>query len=189
MKRRAERIGCLKTLRGILGHGHKDELAERERDIGFDIDGRRRRNLQMRLHDFEIVVADMWTLAGDHFVERDADRIKIGARVDGLALHLFGRHIGDGAQSGVGHGEAHIVAGACDAEVHQFYDALRSEHHVGGLNVAMNDFLRVGVGERGESLIEVGDRVGVTNRALMEAGGEGDAVDVLHDHDELVIDG
>ena len=42
-----------------------------------------------------------------------------------------------------------------DAEIHQLHDALRREHDVGGLDVAMDDDVGVRATERGEHLIEV----------------------------------
>ena len=42
---------------------------------------------------------------GDHFVQQNAKGKQVGARVQGLAHHLFRRHVGYGADSGAGTGE------------------------------------------------------------------------------------
>src|SRR5580658_773992 len=143
----------------------------------------------MRLHHFEVVVADVGALASDGLVQGDAYGVKIGAAVEWFAANLFGRHVSDGAERSASHGEAHVVAGARDAEVHQLNDAEGSEHDVGGLDVAMHDSLRMGASESGEHLIQIDERVGIADIALLQAGGERGAFDVLHDHDELIADG
>src|SRR5262249_3819851 len=47
--------------------------------------------------------------AGGHFVEDEAERKEISAGVERLAANLFGRHVGDGAESHAGAGEIGIA--------------------------------------------------------------------------------
>ncbi len=47
-------------------------------------------------------------LARRHFIQDDAERKKIGARVERLAEHLLGRHVGDGAERRAGAGEVFL---------------------------------------------------------------------------------
>jgi hypothetical protein len=58
-----------------------------------------------------------------------------------------------------------------------------------GLDVAMDDVLLVGVAESVENLVDVLDGLRGRNRALVKAGRKRDAVDKLHDHDELIVEG
>ncbi len=184
----AESISGLKALAWILGESHHDNLIERLRNAGPENDGRLGHFLEMRGHHGVVAVGREGELAGDHFVERDAEGIKIGAIVGGVAFHLFGRHVVERAESRAGHGEAAIAGGARDAEIHQLHRAVGREHHVGGLDVAMDDVLFVGVAESVENLVDIFDRQRRGNGALMKTGGERDAVDELHNHDELIVE-
>ena len=184
----AESVGGLKALAGIFGKGHDDNLIERLRYTGAENDRRLGHLLEMGGHHGVVAVSLKGELAGDHFIERDAEGVEIGAIVDGVAFDLFGGHVVEGAESGAGHREAAIAGGAGDAEVHELNRAVGGDHHVGGLDVSMDDVLFVGVTEGVENLVDVFHRERGRNGALMQARGERDTVNELHDHHKLIVE-
>ena len=98
-------------------------------------------------------------LAGRHLVEQDAEREDVGAAVDRKPLRLLGRHVGDGADDAAVLGDGlrlprgavalvGVVAQLREAEVEHLDPPVRGEHHVLGLEVAVEDALAVGGGDR-----------------------------------------
>mmetsp|Transcript_33438 Transcript_33438/g.54237 ORF Transcript_33438/g.54237 Transcript_33438/m.54237 type:complete len:285 (-) Transcript_33438:93-947(-) len=86
--------------------------------------------------------------AAEQLVEQHAQRIEVAAPVNGQAGQLFGRHEGRRAQHEAG-ARAAAVAQAGDAEVHQLEAAVDAvQHHVGGLDVAVDHALAVRIGQR-----------------------------------------
>ncbi len=101
-------------------------------------------------------------LAGGHLVEHDAQGEDVRARVDFLALRLLGRHVGRGSQhaSLAGHHfrrhdrglhVGRFLAQLGQAEVEHFDSSLVIDHEVVGLEVAVENPLRMG---RGQSVAE-----------------------------------
>src|ERR1700686_609930 len=103
LKSAAEGVGGLEALAGIFGESHDDNLIERLRDAGAENDGGLGALLEMRGHHGVVAVGLEGKLAGDHFVEGDAEGVEVGAVVGRVTLHLFGRHVIEGAESGAGH--------------------------------------------------------------------------------------
>jgi hypothetical protein len=112
-----------------------------------------------------------------HFVEHDAKRKKIGARVERLAEHLLGRHVSDRAHGCArtgelrrvdadrGHGSGFVAASLCrhdfrEAEVQNLRVAALCDENIGRLNVAVDDAVGVGGVER------VGDLDGEVEQRL-----------------------
>ena len=91
----------------------------------------------------------------------------IGTLVEVLAADLFGRHVrngaGDGARSGH-HTERGVAGerpgGLGQPEVQYFDAAGCGEHNVRGLDVAMDDAVAVGFGQRVDDLGGDGESVG-----------------------------
>jgi hypothetical protein len=135
-------------------------------------------------------------LAEEQFEQDDAEGEDVGAAVDGLTAGLLGGHVAIFALHEAGLGERGR-AGVGDAEVAELHGALVREQHVGGRDVAVDDFegsalvveALVGVVEgAGELAEQVGDddgRHGLA-RALRrrEEQTQVGPVDVLHDEQE-----
>ena len=92
-------------------------------------------------------------------VEHATEREEVAPSVEFLATRLFGRHVGDGADSGAGTGEEKslgiaesrsVEAGVMigeklgEAKIQDFDAAAVGNENVGGLDVAMDDALFVG---------------------------------------------
>ena len=90
-------------------------------------------------HRHRILAGERW-LAGQQFVEQDAQRILICAAIDVLAAGLLRAHVGGRAQhqSGLGDARGEHVGLLGDAEIGEHRRGRIAEHHVGGLEVAMD---------------------------------------------------
>ena len=91
--------------------------------------------------------------AGDRFVEHAAERENVGAVIGGAAFGLFRRHVADGAhhQARGRPGDAHrlepglidrqggLAAQLGETEIEDLGVAAGGDHHVVGLEVAMDD--------------------------------------------------
>ena len=94
-------------------------------------------------------VADERRPSGDHLVQHAAERVDVGAAVDGLPLRLLGRQVRRGPEHRRGLLDRLLrVADPRDAEVRDLHVARRGDHDVAGLDVAVDDALVVRGGER-----------------------------------------
>jgi hypothetical protein len=134
-----------------------DHPRERLRDVVAQLAGRARRVLQDRGQDGQVGVAAERPLPGGHLVEDDAEGEDVGAVVDGQALGLLRRHVGDRPHDAPVLGDrlrllrrAVAVVGSLpqlgEAEVEDLEPPVRGEHHVVGLQVPVQDALPVGSG-------------------------------------------
>ena len=128
--------------------------------------------------------------AGQHFVQHDADRVDVGARVGAVALGLLGADIMHRADGLVADGLALRAGEAGDAEIHHLDGTVGLQHDVLRLDVAVDDPLGMGVVQRAEHLRgEMHDLFpGQRAAALLEVFFQRDAVDILH-HDILQLVG
>ncbi len=102
--------------------------------------------------------------AGGDLVQDAAEGVEVAAVVDLAARDLLGRHVVRGAHghaaAGELGGEADVVGEAGDAEVADLHGAVGEPHDVGGLQVAVDDALVMGVAKgRGHLLRDVDDHV------------------------------
>ena len=130
----------------VEGRGHLDaHPRRRHRRVAGDAvkHGQRRRRVKR-------------VLARQQLVEQDAEREDVAGGRDRFTARLFGRQIAERAQhqSGARLGADGGIAGmlahrdACQAEVEHLHVAVGAHHHVVGLDVAMDDLLRVCHGQR-----------------------------------------
>jgi hypothetical protein len=83
-------------------------------------------------------------LAGEQLVQDAAEREEVGARVHRISLGLLRRHVGGRPEELSGGGEGRGLE-AGDAEVHDLRLPVAEQHDVRGLDVAVDDLLRVRV--------------------------------------------
>ena len=86
--------------------------------------------------------------ACQQFVEDDAEGPDVGSAVDGLAGGLLGAHVAGGAEDQAGLGWAHGECGFAfgrpfdgfgEAEIENFYNAIRRDDDVAGFQVAVDE--------------------------------------------------
>lgn len=146
-------------------------------------------------------------LAGSHFIQDRPEGEEVRSGVEILGAGLFGRHVGDRAYGAAGIGElvgigadggkgVHIVVGAAggscgcnfgQTEVEDFGMAATSDENVGGLDVPMNDTLRMGC-------IQTVGNVNSENKELFEVHGtagngmlKGLPVEKFHDDKSFAV--
>ena len=123
-------------------------------------------------------------LAGERIVQRHAECVFVGPRVAAPAGELLRRRIVGRADETAGLGHGLLPGQPCRAEVGEPCPAVGREQDVLRLDVAMEDAVAVGGGERrGDLTPEACHGVGVERPALSHAHGEVGARDILH-HDE-----
>ncbi len=136
-----------------------DHAREGLRDVVADLAGRPRRVLEDRGENGEVGVAAEGALPRGHLVEQDPEREDVGAVVHRQALSLLRRHVGDRAHDTAVLGDrlrllggpvalVAVVAQLGEAEVQHLQPPVRGQHHVLGLQVAVEDALPVGRGHR-----------------------------------------
>jgi hypothetical protein len=76
--------------------------------------------------------------AGEHLIEHDTERPDIRTCIDIIAAKTFGAHVRQRADDGAGPRQS-VSRQLGDAEVEDLDDALGRQHHVGRLDVTMND--------------------------------------------------
>ena len=168
----------------------EDDFLERRRDVGPETAGRGRVVLELGAHRGIDVVTLEGRLAGQHLVEDDTEGVEVAPRVAPLALHLLRRHV---VRRPDRLGQArprHLPERRVerDAEVDELHPAVRGDHDVLGLEVAVDDAVVVQVGER------VGDGDGQRDGGLAgqaalsaETVAQQLAVDVLHGEVEAAL--
>ena len=124
------------------------------------------------------------SLARGQLVEHATGGVNIRTCVGGLAACLLGGEVLGGADDGGGlrHGRGAIAQRACDAEVHDLHRAGVGDHHVRGLDVAVNDARLVREVQRRADLGH--DRRGIVQAHLpgvLDDVAQGFAVHALHD--------
>ena len=124
-----------------------------------------------------------WSASRRELVEHPAERVDVGTRITAHAQHLLGGHVDPVAERNpelLGE-KIGVVAMAGKAEVDEHHFAARTKHHVGRLQVQVDDVLPVQLmqrhGDRGPQACDFfGCHRGAVKRVV-----QADAVDELHD--------
>ena len=132
-----------------LGHHHIQRRGQLHIDVG-RIGVGLADNL---LDDFEVIGAIKGPAAGQQLVEHHACRKQIRTRVNGLALHLLGRHVFQRAHHGaLGAGGIARILNSGHAKIGELGPAAGLYQQVGGLDVAVNNVLPVRVVQRRQQI-------------------------------------
>jgi hypothetical protein len=137
--------------------------------------------------------------AGQHLEQEDAERVDVGAMVEaGAALARLRRHVLRRAEHHAGGGElAGVAVGQKfgQPEIQQLDEVAVAqpldEHHVVRLEVAVDDGVGVGGGQRAGDLRADVERAGDRDAALVagQLHREGLPLEVLHDEEVLAVVG
>ena len=150
----AEVAGGLVAVLGALGHRPGDDVVELRRDVRHQLAGARRLLLRVGPELRDGLVAREGHLTGQEVEEDAAERVDVGAGVDGLALELLGRDVVGGADPLTRRRHLPAAGHVLDeAEVGQV-GVLVGHHHVGRLDVAVDEPALVG---GVEGVAELGD--------------------------------
>ena len=176
--------GLVAVLEALGQRLHHDRVDLR-RQVGVVLRRRRHRLAHVLVGDGDRAVADERRASGEQLVEQAAGGVDVGSRVDGLATRLLGGEVLRGADHGcrLGHRRLGVADRTGDAEVHHLHVTGGGEHHVAGLDVAVDDPRAVAVVERGQhAAADLQGPLGQDLATLAEYVAQGAAGDVLH-HD------
>ena len=176
------RVGAVEAQGGRLLQRASHRLRE-------GVGHRGRQGLRLAVHDRvgdrHHAVAEEGLAPGEHLVEHHADREEIRTRVDVLAHHLLGAHIGRRAEHLAVHREVGLEGEPGDAEVGDLDRPVREDLDVVGLDVPVDDALRVGVGEpREHGPGDLHRARGLQLALAVDLGAQGASVEVLHRHEQ-----
>ena len=138
---------------GVLFHHAEKQFDERRRRVGPLLEQVRRRRAKVRLNALgERALGERWP-PREQVVEGAAERVDVGPVVDRGAVQLLWRHVVRRAGQHRLLTKA-LIAKTSEAKVEQLERAVARHQHVVGLDVAVNEPLRVGVVERVGQLIQ-----------------------------------
>jgi hypothetical protein len=135
--------GAARALRGVLLQQAQDQGFEAGRAVR-PVPGRRdRRRVQVLADDRHRLVAHERRPAADHLVQHGAEAVEVRLGRDLAAHRLLRRHVVHGADHHPRLRQPRTVHGDREAEVADHRPAVLGEPDVAGLEVAVDDALRV----------------------------------------------
>ena len=160
------------TVGGTLGQGLQDDGLEVPRDPPIDQPGRRGLAAADLIEQLGRGVAVERRPERQQLVERGPQAVDVGPPVDGPRARLLGAHVPRRAQQAVVMGQAGIGEPPRQAEVGHPDRSLRVDQQVGGLDVAMDHPVMVGVRQRlGRLEADLGDPAKIGRSARRIEGG------------------
>jgi len=119
----------------------RHESRKRWRNTGIQVGRRARQSGDMAMHQFQGIPSLVRQLAGEHLVQRDAKRIKVGPQVDRTAHApgLLGRDVGPVAHCRTAHRGCFDRLDGREVQVDQTDFATGEQHQVGRPDVAVDD--------------------------------------------------
>ncbi len=194
-----ERVGDLarrlRPVRRVSRDAVHGDLFELDVDVG-SARGRRLRDLVDDPVEHRLDLAGERRLAEQALVEHHAEREDVGARVDLVrARHLLGTEVGDRADERARMRDPRELALERRASEPEVHDAnphavalgRSPDHEVLGLDVAVDDALRVAVRERVGDLDADVDDLAEPQRALAQERAHVRSVDDRHDEEERAL--
>ncbi len=186
-QRRSHRAGRSGTPARLLLEAAQDDALDRRVHVGDEARRRRRRRLLVLPRQLGERAPLERLLAGEHLVQDEAERIDVAARRDGRAGELLGRHVRRGA--GADLRALEIGGEPGQAEVGDAHVAAAVDHHVFGLQVAVQHAAVVCGGEARAQLAGYLDRlVGRQAADAPQQGREVFAVHELHGQEVVAVD-
>ena len=173
----------------VLGQRPRDDVVERRRQLGPELRRRRSRVEQVRVHDRDVRLAVERLLSRQALEEQAAEGVDVGLGPDRLALDLLRSGVVERADEEAGPGQPSRSRSLGDPEVGQVHAVGRGvDQHVGGLDVPMNEIVRVRSVECARHLLEDRDGPVELEQTLGDQILEVAAADVPHgDVDDAVL--
>ena len=181
---------ALETIARLLGHHAGEDRRGLRVDLLVDLADVRDIGLHHFQHQAQRAFVLERRVAGQHFVEHDAQREDVRALVDRLGHADFRRQVARRADELAGAGELlrEVRAGQRDTEVGDLHLAARRHHQVAGLDVPMHDALVVRGGKALGGLVDDLQRVGDVELLLaLQYLRQALALDELHDEERLFV--
>lgn len=180
----------IRTIFGCLFEELEEELGDAFGQTGAHVVFERRRFFRA-LHVEQLARRSgvKWGFAREQFVKHEAERVQIGAVIDGARIDLFWAHVLEGSDTlrvGLVHGLEHFG----NAEVHDLHGAVLEDHDIFGLEITMNDgrLLTVCCRKRGCDRRNDAHGFGPGLSSVFEEDvAQGSSFEKFEDHGELAV--
>ncbi len=173
-----------------VSFGEQRWVVSREcrRQLRIPLRGRDRRLIQLRRPDGVLVAAGKGPAGGQEFLQTDPERVEAGPRVrrggplGPLRRHVVKRSAGQAVPGGLS-----LRGESGDAEVEQLQLTRSRDHHLGRLQIPVDNTLAVVQGF--QCLLGAAAHLLDRQRAVLDQYVERLPLDVLHEHGKLTIQG
>jgi hypothetical protein len=168
---------------GVFFQGLQNRIFNGRRQVGKELTGKRRRLLDMLLHQVVITIAIERNAPRQHFIKRDPKGIDVSPDVQRLVSNLFRRHVVKRPQPNSRCCQTASPENLCNAEIHDFDDPAFVDHQIRGLDVPMDDPCVMSMGQARQRLLEQGKGALLGNRSDSPNHlAEGLPIHIFHHH-------